>query len=290
MDDTGTLNHADTPNIGIEIEKGISNDELNDLIGEDDGSSSGIQQHLNQNNHENTNDHDDSERTTELILSKYSGETSSIDYFATQNQNDQNNDPVTATTEEQLQESIDMDNYVSPCPGTSSSQAKTPSLLGNNSTGRRNVSGPGDSMNGSSISKQQPRNKSNDTLSMPPNNLPAPKATIPVKAAVGQGQARMSERTVPSNRAAAIIAPASHHSASRDEMTSAAAKEKRIEAIRQRMESCLTAINNKVTEKGQRSPYAPFLAYLGTKLPHVQADILPVLEKEILELVDRYSQ
>lgn len=69
----------------------------------------------------------------------------------------------------------------------------------------------------------------------------------------------------------------------------ASSKEKRIEAIRHRMESCLTAITNKVTEKGQRSPHAPFLAYLGTKLPNVSKEKLPALEQEILDLVGFHS-
>ena len=65
-------------------------------------------------------------------------------------------------------------------------------------------------------------------------------------------------------------------------------KERRIEAIRQKMESCLTAITKKVTEKSNRSPHAPFLAYLGTKLPNVPPETLPSLEQQILQLVDSH--
>lgn len=70
---------------------------------------------------------------------------------------------------------------------------------------------------------------------------------------------------------------------------SSSSKEKQIDSIRQRMESCLTAITNKVCDKGQKSPHGPFLAYLGTKLPSVPKEHLPRLEREILDIVASYS-
>lgn len=69
----------------------------------------------------------------------------------------------------------------------------------------------------------------------------------------------------------------------------ALSKEKQIDAIRQRMDSCLTAITKKVSDKAQRSPHGPFLSYLGTRLPSVPKEQLPKLEREILELVDYYA-
>lgn len=69
----------------------------------------------------------------------------------------------------------------------------------------------------------------------------------------------------------------------------ASLKEKQIDAIRQRMDSCLTAITKKVSDKAQRSPHGPFLSYLGTRLPSVPKERLPILEREILELVDTYA-
>lgn len=70
---------------------------------------------------------------------------------------------------------------------------------------------------------------------------------------------------------------------------STSTKEKSLEAIRHKMDSCLTAIANKVSDKAQRSPHAPFLAYLGTKLPNIPKEKIQDVEKEILELVDYYS-
>lgn len=299
-----------TGNIDIELEDGIDINELNGFYGEDQDASSEVQQHSNlrivETRHDNYNDQqpldilnkNNNERMiTEQIISEYTGEMSSIDYLATQN--DQSNDSardnenLLATTGEQFGEPIDMDNYVSPCPGTSSSQAMIPPLARTDVTASKNLSAcGGNSMNRSSILKQQPPNKSSDTHSLPQlqhpsrNDVSAPTKTIAKKAAVRQDQVHTLQPTVPP------IAPANYQTASSraDVAASAAAKEKRIEVIRQRMESCLTAINNKVTEKGHRSPHAPFLAYLGTKLPNVPNEILPDLEKEILQLVDLHSQ
>lgn len=73
-------------------------------------------------------------------------------------------------------------------------------------------------------------------------------------------------------------------------MAAATAREKKIDALRQKMDSYLTACNNKVLEKPQpRSPHAPFLAYLGTKLEVVPEDRIQTLEREILDLVFKYS-
>lgn len=70
--------------------------------------------------------------------------------------------------------------------------------------------------------------------------------------------------------------------------TSSSEKDKSMEAIRNKMDSCLNAINSKVSEKSQRSPHAPFLAYLATKLPSVPKERITNLEREILELVDAF--
>lgn len=67
--------------------------------------------------------------------------------------------------------------------------------------------------------------------------------------------------------------------------------EKRIDALRQKMDNYLTACNNKVLPPTpQRSPYAPFLAYLATKLSNVPEENLPLVEREILNLVLQHSK
>lgn len=63
-----------------------------------------------------------------------------------------------------------------------------------------------------------------------------------------------------------------------------------MELVRQKLDSCISSLSTKISEKHQRSPHAPFLAYLGTKLPNVAADDLPNLEKQILDLVASVSQ
>lgn len=62
-----------------------------------------------------------------------------------------------------------------------------------------------------------------------------------------------------------------------------------MDAIRQKMENCLTAMTNKISDKSQRSSHGPFLSYLGTKLPFVPKENLPKVEREILDLVDQYE-
>lgn len=66
-------------------------------------------------------------------------------------------------------------------------------------------------------------------------------------------------------------------------------KEISVDAIRNKMDSCLNAMANKITDKAHRSPHAPFLAYLGTKLPNIPQEIIPSVEEEILEIVKFYS-
>lgn len=60
--------------------------------------------------------------------------------------------------------------------------------------------------------------------------------------------------------------------------------------LRRKLESCISSLSTKISEKHQRSPHAPFLAYLGTKLPNVPIEELPRLEKRILDLVDSFTR
>lgn len=72
--------------------------------------------------------------------------------------------------------------------------------------------------------------------------------------------------------------------------TPSSSNEKTIELIRNKMDSCLTAFQNKLTDKPQRSPHAPFLAYLGTKLTNVSKENISKVEEEILAIVKCYSE
>lgn len=71
--------------------------------------------------------------------------------------------------------------------------------------------------------------------------------------------------------------------------TSTPLSDQNMDAIRNKLSSCITALNTKVSEKQRRSPHAPFLAYLGTKLPNVRKERLANLEKQILDLVESFS-
>lgn len=87
-----------------------------------------------------------------------------------------------------------------------------------------------------------------------------------------------------------VSTSSTHKSApSRTMNTAPTSKEKSLEAIRQKMDSCLSAIANKVTDRPQRSPHAPFLAYLGTKLPNVPKEKIAAVEQELLEIVTFHS-
>lgn len=66
-------------------------------------------------------------------------------------------------------------------------------------------------------------------------------------------------------------------------------KEISVDAIRNKMDSCLNAMANKITDKANRSPHAPFLAYLDTKLSNVPQVAIPSVEEEILDIVKLYS-
>lgn len=92
-----------------------------------------------------------------------------------------------------------------------------------------------------------------------------------------------------SARRSTIVPPTSTSVPVASTFTSASSRDKRLEAIRERMDSCLTAITNKVSDKAQRSPHGPFLSYLGTKLPSVPKEMVQKLEREILDLVEHYS-
>lgn len=72
--------------------------------------------------------------------------------------------------------------------------------------------------------------------------------------------------------------------------TSTSLPDQSMDAVRSKLSSCITALSTKVSEKQNRSPHAPFLAYLGTKMPNVPNENLATLEKEILKLVDSFCQ
>ncbi len=72
--------------------------------------------------------------------------------------------------------------------------------------------------------------------------------------------------------------------------TTVSSNEESMDAVRQKLDSCITSLSTKISEKQHRSPHAPFLAYLGTKLPNVSIEQLPALEKKILDLVDLFSE
>lgn len=71
--------------------------------------------------------------------------------------------------------------------------------------------------------------------------------------------------------------------------TTSTSSDQNMDSIRHKLSSCITALNTKVSEKQSRSPHAPFLAYLGTKLPNVSKERLANLEKRILDLVESFS-
>lgn len=312
---TGNLNEPS--NIEIQFAEGIDINELNNAYVEAEDANS---EQIIQDDQDNCNDQQsvedldcDSERmVTERIVSEYTGEVSSEYFVPSPVLKDQNNDSARdqeiaiETNEEQIEKSIDIDNYISPCPGTSSSQAHIQPLSRNDSPAGKNIPARNNSMaravNDTLTAKQQPPNnpKSSDTRSLSQQQsssrmgLSASKKTITKRTADRQNH--LLEPTFPSNQTVPPITSSTQQTASsRAHLTASVVatekeKEKRIEAIRVRMESCLTAITNKVTEKGQRSPHAPFLSYLGTKLPNVPKEILPNLEREILELVDHHSK
>ncbi|XP_037048567.1 uncharacterized protein LOC119083739 [Bradysia coprophila] len=159
-----------------------------------------------------------------------------------------------------IEDSFDMDDYVSPHPGTSASQKIIPP----------------------SCRKLTPAaNQLVPNASKPKNILSTLPPSKKYKSNANRSAVNQSNETSSNANTVPIVAPTNP--------ATTASKDQRIEAIRQQMESCLTAITNKVTEKSERSPYAPFLAYLGTKLSLVSQDILPNLEREILELVNQHS-
>lgn len=293
----------DASNIDIQLEDGIDINELRNIDGADENS--GVERNGNlritatfQNYHDNDQrDHENladdvQEMATERILSDYSGEMSRIDYvsqpfnvFANDNSD---SDDQTAEDNHQSTEQIDADNYISPEPGTSSSQVLNQPLARNDSTAGKNTSARDSSIttaiNRPEVTKQLPPNhpKANDTRSSSQQKS----STINPSAT----QKTLQKNTTVRPNTSSTQKSASSRTDATSELASALSKEKRIEAIRVRMESCLTAITNKVTEKAQRSPHAPFLAYLGTKLPNVPKEFLPSLEREILELVEFHSK
>lgn len=172
------------------------------------------------------------------------------------------------------EDSVDMDSYISPHPGTSASQAMMPP-----SGGHKNRNG------GSTVSRPSAQ-----------ESLPKTSKSNGIQSSQQKSRIDLvTPRTHNINRSVPQRVNGTFHrsdtttSAATSTSTSTYSKEQRIEAIRQRMESCLSAITNKVTEKSERSPHAPFLAYLGTKLSLVPPELLPNLEREILEMVNHHS-
>ncbi|XP_037024895.1 uncharacterized protein LOC119066491 [Bradysia coprophila] len=62
-----------------------------------------------------------------------------------------------------------------------------------------------------------------------------------------------------------------------------------MEKIKEKMELYLNACNDKLVKKPERSPHASFLSYLGSKMDGIPKEKIPALEKEILDIVYRFS-
>lgn len=315
---TGNLDESSvgaSQSINIELADNINFSEVNNVYDYDQNS--GVTQHsgvritdtvrIDQDNLNNQHVFEDFV-SEEIIISNYTDEISRISHMSSSAPspppNDNNEGPVTdkettvSTTEErqQIGEPFTLDNYMSAYPSTSSSRnhAIVQQLLLNDSRAGKNVSAR------ENIPTRVPQNshKSNDTRSLSQQqHLSRSDSTAPQKKVTfRQDQVHLTQSTLPSNQTVPPTTSSTQKSAPSRAATATSAldsessKEKRIEAIRQRMESCLNAITNKATDKAQRSPHAPFLAYLGTKLPNVPAEVLPNLEREILDLVKFHSK
>lgn len=64
---------------------------------------------------------------------------------------------------------------------------------------------------------------------------------------------------------------------------------KSMDAIKEKMEVYLNACNDKILKKPERSPHASFLSYLSSKMDNIPKERVPALEKEILDVVFRFS-
>lgn len=119
------------------------------------------------------------------------------------------------------------------------------------------------------------------------------KARIPPTSSQGDSSRTSREPTtkkVPATR------PISHHGRVPNniveplpKLTPISSTEQSTEAMRHKLDNCIASLSAKISEKNHRSPHAPFLAYLGTKLPNVPKTELPRLEKQILDLVDSFD-
>lgn len=136
-------------------------------------------------------------------------------------------------------------------------------------------------LSGTVISSQK-HNLSQRAATAPTNGTPR-HTTLPSKNTAPPRSSSSSNRTVisPNTMTAQKNAP--------PRTVTTTSNEKSIEIIRHKMDSCLTALQNKITDKTQRSPHAPFLAYLGTKLVNVPKEILSNVEEEILDVVKNRS-
>lgn len=291
------LDEVNGSNIDIQVEDGIDVDELKSIFGDGEGieperlTNHPIielgQSHQNDCNVnksvENTNG-DGESTVTEHVHSEYTGELSTFRYIPTTDHYDDSSERHPQS--EQIT-AMDMDRFMSPHPHTSSSYQRNQSSVRNSSTvGNRTPSGVKRLEINKQLEPNNPRANASTAQQQRSSRIESsnPRKTAPKNYVDRQDQSNRVNSSV--NDPSRETRPLIRMNATPTETS----KEKRIEEIRHRMESCLTAITNKVTEKTNRSPHAPFLAYLGTKLPNVPAKILAVLERKILDLVDAHSK
>lgn len=249
----------------------------------------------------------------EEVVSEYTGESSLIHYSSARFENEEHvenearveNDETaidhtqliqTDVDQVQARENFDAD-YISPYPSTSSANynianiqlSNQPNDLAASSDSRRFISSAtrraiSTAVNVNSSSTDISSERQRNTLTRPASkntsfvrpNPPPSKATAPHQKKVAQSTCRSDFPATPDTPAPPT--------------GTATSNENKIEMIRRKMDSCLNAMQNKITDKAQRSPHAPFLAYLGTKLVNVPNEIISSVEEEILEIVKYYSR
>lgn len=309
IEDTNEASGDTSQAIDIDVEEGINVDEIGPFP--IDSNDTGLQDACMELDQTNPDHHQSDENIfirRERVVSAYSQEESTIEYQSftapdvTSVEIETAGDIEIHQPSENCQELddttiVNIDNYVSPHPGTSSSSKNTiipsyPSRCYDPKSGEiviariekpvnhqlNDVRNSSQQQQFSSIEKTttasaQPA-RSNKTIQ--PNTSSAPTTFRP-----NQLHSTRRSTIVPTKPSTAKIVPVAPALPS--------SKEKQFEAIRQRMDSCLTAITNKVSDKTQRSPHGPFLSYLGTRLPSVPKENIPKLEREILDLVDQYA-
>ncbi|XP_037045773.1 uncharacterized protein LOC119081133 [Bradysia coprophila] len=289
---TEETNGGDSNAVEIEIEAGIGVDELGGLA-TDDGLNTCVQ--LDTTQHEQSDI--DQQQTDgnifnchERIASEYSRNESTFHHhqssvvLRTISRDDRNDTNIGDTAAQPSSENVeqivganvvDMDSYMSPHPGTSSSTGNITvppyaSRCYDPKTGEIIQMTSNDVPNSSQRQQSSSIQKNTTTSTQHP-------AASSAATTIRSSQSARSSTIAPNIARVAQLTS-----------TSASKNEKRIDEIRQRMESCLTAITNKVTDKAQKSPHGPFLSYLGTRLPSVPKERLPKLEREILDLVEQY--